>query len=733
MATISRSSVASVIVLTFIGCLMGLGSTTSWKTLTGKSPLVIARGGFSGLFPYSSSKAYEWAASLSLPNVVNWCDVQLTKDGVGICAPKVTLENSTIIDLIYKSGNKSYNVNGVATEGWFSMDYKFSELSNTTLIQGLMARPQIFDDNNFKLLTLDDVAAQFNTHGLWLNVQHDIFYASRGLNMSDYILSLARRTTITFISSPELDFLKSIQRSKPNNTKLVFNFNGDTNLEPSTNKSYVSLLRDLSAIKEFASGVIFPKEYIYNISDHIDPACSVVIDAHKAGLEVYSYSHSNDIAFGYDFGWDPIAEYLKFIDNGIFSVDGLISDFPSTASAAIACYSSVPKDAPAQAKPLVISSGGSSGFYTGCTKDSYLRAISDGVDILDCTVQLTSDGIPICLGSINLVMSTNAKMYYNKRAKVVPELGHGAGIYTFSLTWSEIQTLTPSLRSFCFHGKCLPRNPKYAKVGKFLTLHEFLDLASNSSYISGVLINIEHSLYLEAQQDLHVADAVLRVLGSVSGHWKMRRFMIQIMERSLLSKFKKGGQYELVYKIQGNSGKYMPIDILKDLVDSVVITKSVVYKEDAYKYVKGKTDTVVRLHAANLTVFVETFRNEFISQAYDYRADPYMEINSFAAESLVDAVITEYPSTAARYKRNRCLGLKGRIPAYMAPVVPGALRQISARDKFKGENDESPRHSKSKRKHDIIYWILGGLGLAIALFLMCQHGCLMLLEYYQNL
>ncbi|CAH2070823.1 unnamed protein product [Thlaspi arvense] len=49
-----------------------------WQTLSGETPLVIARGGFSGLFPDSSLDAYNFAKLTSVPGYVLWCDVQLT-------------------------------------------------------------------------------------------------------------------------------------------------------------------------------------------------------------------------------------------------------------------------------------------------------------------------------------------------------------------------------------------------------------------------------------------------------------------------------------------------------------------------------------------------------------------------------------------------------------------------------------------------------------------------------
>lgn len=97
--------------------------------LAGSAPLVVARGGFSGLFPDSSLYAYKLALLTSLTNVISWCDVQLTKDANGICLPDIKLENATDIADIYQNRSTNYLVNGVPTQGYFSVDYKLKDLS----------------------------------------------------------------------------------------------------------------------------------------------------------------------------------------------------------------------------------------------------------------------------------------------------------------------------------------------------------------------------------------------------------------------------------------------------------------------------------------------------------------------------------------------------------------------------------------------------------------------------
>jgi glycerophosphoryl diester phosphodiesterase len=91
--------------------------------------LVIAHGGFSGIFPGSSDAAYILAVQTSVEGVAIWCDVQLTKDGVGVCLPSINLENSTYISGVYPNKTTNYLVNGVPTSGYFSVDYTLKDLS----------------------------------------------------------------------------------------------------------------------------------------------------------------------------------------------------------------------------------------------------------------------------------------------------------------------------------------------------------------------------------------------------------------------------------------------------------------------------------------------------------------------------------------------------------------------------------------------------------------------------
>jgi len=156
--------------------------------------------------------------------------------------------------------------------------------------------------------------------------------------MRNFVLSASRRIVFSYISSPEVNFLRGISsRFNPKTTKLVFRFMNQDDVEPSTNQTYGSLLRNLTFIKTFASGILVPKGYIWPVdaSLYLQPHTSLVSDAHKAGLEVFGSDFYNDVPSSFNYSYDPLTEYLQFIDNGDFSVDGVLSDFPVTPFEAI--------------------------------------------------------------------------------------------------------------------------------------------------------------------------------------------------------------------------------------------------------------------------------------------------------------------------------------------------------------------------------------------------------------
>lgn len=103
--------------------------------------MVVARGGYSGLFPDSSDQAYSFAPMTSLPDTIMYCNVQLTKDNLGVCTTDILIDLSTTAALAYPKGDKTYNINGRDLHGWFAMDYMLDDLKNTTFCKSLFNKP----------------------------------------------------------------------------------------------------------------------------------------------------------------------------------------------------------------------------------------------------------------------------------------------------------------------------------------------------------------------------------------------------------------------------------------------------------------------------------------------------------------------------------------------------------------------------------------------------------------
>ncbi|XP_076894825.1 glycerophosphodiester phosphodiesterase GDPDL3-like [Bidens hawaiensis] len=335
----------------------------------------------------------------------------------------------------------------------------------------------------------------------------------------------------------------------------------------------------------------------------------------------------------------------------------------------------------------------------GCTDLAYEKAVNDGADIIDCPIQITSDGIPICLGSTNLLDRTNVAQSEFTNIITIPELQSGAGIFTFTVIYTPYTNYT------------LPRNPRAVNDGNLSRLSDFLDFASNATSVSGVLINIKNAAYLSAKQGLSVTDAVMDVLNkSTINKQGTKKILIQSSDSAVLKIFKaRSNRHELVYEVDENIRDVLNSTIadISEFANYVIIGKESVFPRNS-RFLGDQTDVVAKLHAFNLPVYVQFFNNEFVSQPWDFFSDPYVEINSYVNGADVDGVITSYPATSSKYRskfiyivnllskpnhiyiygfldhnffvlilvefRNRCLGLPAdQRPSYMSPALPGQL------------------------------------------------------------
>ncbi|KAJ0261479.1 Glycerophosphodiester phosphodiesterase GDPDL7 [Hirschfeldia incana] len=653
-----------------------------WLTLNGQEPAVVARGGFSGLFPESSASANDLAINTSSPGLTILCNLQMTKDGVGLCLPDIRLDNSTTISTLFPQAQKTYKVNGQDLKGWFALDYSADTIfSNVSLVQNIFSRPRIFD-GQMPISAVEDVL-RTKPPKFWLSVQYDSFDTEHKLSAAEYLKTLRFRG-ITFISSPEIGFLKTIGMDVGSaNTKLIFEFKDPEAIEPTTNKKYGELLLNLAAIKDFASGVVVPKDYIWPLDSamYLKPASTFVADAHKAGLEVYASGFANDLRTSFNYSYDPSAEYLQFVENDQFSVDGFITDFPPTASQAISCLSHQKGNLPKADHALVITHNGASGDYPGSTDLAYQKAVDDGADVIDCSVQMSKDGIAFCHDSADLTASTNAMTTFMSRATSVPEIQPTNGIFSFDLTWAEIQSLKPQIQSPFLTKGGFQRNPANKNAGKFMTLADFLEF-SKANAVTGVLINIENAAYLASKKGLGIVDSVKSaVTKSTLDKQLTQKVLIQSDDSSVLSGFPAVTPYTRVLTIDKEIGDAPKpsIEEIKKYAEAVNLKRSSLVTTSE-SFATGKTNVVEEMHKGNVSVYVSVLRNEYLSIAFDYFSDPTVELATFIAGNGVDGVITEFPATATRYLRSPCSDLNKEQPYAILPAEAGALLSVAAKE-----------------------------------------------------
>lgn len=90
---------------------------------------------------------------------------------------------------------------------------------------------------------------------------------------------------------------------------------------------------------------------------------------------------------------------------------------------------------------LIISANGANGDYPGSTDLAYQKAVDDGADIIDCSVQMTKDKVAFCLPSVDLIPTTTASGPFMSRAAKVDAIQSSMGIFSFDFTWDEILSL----------------------------------------------------------------------------------------------------------------------------------------------------------------------------------------------------------------------------------------------------------------------------------------------------
>lgn len=291
--------------------------------------------------------------------------------------------------------------------------------------------------------------------------------------------------------------------------------------------------------------------------------------------------------------------------------------------------------------PYTIGHRGACGVFPEHTMGSYKRAVEDGADFVECDIVPTKDCVLICRHEPELNLTTNAAQYFsNKVATYEIDGANVTGIFSFDLTWKEIQQLRANQpRTY--------RNQMYNGMYPLVSLDQYIDFIQSASRPVGIYPETKHptffdSLGLKCFANTTFSDAVLKALvargytGPInSPAWLQKPIFIQSFERKNLMKLKNKTNIPLIMLVD-EWDLPVPYDdiVYGDLTTAAGLEEVATFAagmgpwKTSYAPVNASNfiedvdvDFIKNAHAAGLQLHPYTFRNEEIFLAWDFEGD----------------------------------------------------------------------------------------------------------------
>lgn len=316
-------------------------------------PLIIAHRGASGERPEHTLASYERAIDQGADYIEP--DLVLTKDGVLVARHENEIGGTTDVadHPEFADRKTSKTIDGIEMSGWFTEDFTLAELRT------LRARERLPDlrtankrfDGLYPIPTFEEIvqlvrakeAESSRRIGLYPETKHPSYFAGLGLSHQAPLLDLLSRygyqteADPVFIQSFEVGNLKAIRAtSRLRLIQLVDAEGGPADL-PGTSYADMLTVQGLTDVAAYADG-IGPSAALVIAPEG---ATALVGRAHDAGLQVHVWTMRMENSFlpsQYQRLDDPqglgdFTGYVRAI--AATGVDGLFSDFPGQARAAI--------------------------------------------------------------------------------------------------------------------------------------------------------------------------------------------------------------------------------------------------------------------------------------------------------------------------------------------------------------------------------------------------------------
>ncbi|MFZ2995453.1 glycerophosphodiester phosphodiesterase [Sphingobium sp.] len=316
-------------------------------------PILIAHRGASGERPEHTLAAYERAIDEGADFIEP--DLVLTKDGVLVARHENEIGGTTDVaeHPEFADRKTTKTIDGVAMTGWFTEDFTLAELRTLRARERLAdLRPANSRFNDLYLIpTFEEIlklvrakeAEAGNRIGIYPETKHPGYFAGIGLPHQGPLLDLLSRygyqteADPIFIQSFEVGNLKAIRAVSRLRLIQLVDAKGGPADTPGTTYADMLTLRGLSNIAEYADG-IGP-----SVAQVLAPEgpTALVARAHDARLAVHVWTLRMENSFlpeqyqraGDVQGRGDFASYVRAV--AATGVDGLFSDFPKQAKAAL--------------------------------------------------------------------------------------------------------------------------------------------------------------------------------------------------------------------------------------------------------------------------------------------------------------------------------------------------------------------------------------------------------------
>jgi glycerophosphoryl diester phosphodiesterase len=311
-------------------------------------PRIIGHRGACGLLPEHTLASYQLAIDSGADAIE--LDLVSTRDGhlIALHDPELSATTDVAIQPAFTSRRTHRLIDRQSADGWFARDFMLEEIKTLRTRQRLPFRDHSHD-GEYRIPTLEevlDLTARSRSIGrrveVYLELKHAGWHASEGVPLDLLLLDALRRRNLS-----AKDAGISIE---------AFEAGVLRQLRPHTDARIVQLIESpemisraaLAEIKTYAGGIGVWKRLILPTRDkaadqtdeshlHLAPPTTLVGDAHAIGLSVEAWTFRDEPRFlAAEYAGNAQREYEQFFELGI---DGVISDFPGTAVAALRQYS----------------------------------------------------------------------------------------------------------------------------------------------------------------------------------------------------------------------------------------------------------------------------------------------------------------------------------------------------------------------------------------------------------